>query len=712
MAISSEDWRMVKQHVVQLMMEVVVKNDDDTDQVRLTGVVNGGSINIDSGSSVRRTASFSLTPSEEIQNFNDQSLIWLDKKVEVSIGILDQRKRTGTYTHNGYNYTGKYRWWKMGTFLYNNASLSFDASSYIISIELSDFVMKLDGTTNGQLAGALTHIYAAYDEDPDTGQPLHYNTIKTAIEKCLTCAGITNYSVANVGEFYAFSRYNSDWQRYRQEHPLWNKIPYDLEFSIGSSVWDVITALVELYPNYDAAFNTNGRFIVEMIPSVYEEENDFYYEDYVDMLISEQTSTDLTGIHNICEVWGEALDANGYSEGVHHGAGTQYYLYAAEVDGRYKLTIRCAFNTAGGGGDSGFEEENEVTIYENVDWEETYHQVRAHYENHTLTFIACARLTYGNQVYPAGSTIATLSYGDNYSQWLWGSISGTLDPPHNSQGRFVALIEGYKQYRDGDRIGIKFSDSAIDGEYHYLDFMCINDLEPLGIVDFSTRQYIEEGVLDTKHIHVFQLVKIYRPEYDDYNFQWWYVGVAQSHALDVLTDGTVGEWVTYTDQETGQTTQVQKYSESYFKLFYNCDTVSLTYCPDSPYTVQKLGERVDVKTDGEFANIRSNVLALERAQYENWKNSRTTDNVTITTKLMPFVEPYMKIDYKRKGTKYRNDYIVQSVSHDFENGTTTIQMYTFYPLYKAQPGELYKMTYKYMSGFLNKDLHGDEDATQ
>ena len=271
------------------------------------------------------------------------------------------------------------------------------------------------------------------------------------------------------------------------------------------------------------------------------------------------------------------------------------------------------------------------------------------------------------------------------------------------------MIEGYKKYRDGDRIGIKFSDNVTNNEYHFGDYMGINDLEPLGIKDFSTGEILEDGVLDTKHIHVFQLVKIYRPESDDYSFQWWYVGVAQSHALDVLTNGETGDWIPYTDGS--ETIYVRQYSEEYFQKFYNCDTVTLTLCPDSPYVVQKIGERVDVKSEGEFNNIRSNKLASERAQYENWKNSRMTDNVTITTKLMPFVEPYMKVDYKKHGTKRRDDYIVQSVSHDFENGTTTIQMYTFYPLYKAQPGQLDRMTYKYMSGFFNKDLFGNEDQT-
>ena len=136
----------------------------------------------------------------------------------------------------------------------------------------------------------------------------------------------------------------------------------------------------------------------------------------------------------------------------------------------------------------------------------------------------------------------------------------------------------------------------------------------------------------------------------------------------------------------------------------------MTIIPDSPFTVQKIGERIDVKSSGEFQNITSDDLALERAQYENWKNSRLTDTIDLTTKLMPFVVPYTKIDYKRSGDSVRNDYIIKSVSHDLDNGTTTINMYTFYPLYKANPGDTDRMTYNYMAGFKNEDLYGDQDA--
>lgn len=577
--ITSEDFRLANQSIVDVQIELTVKNDDGTVVDRLYGVLNGGSIKIDSGSSVRRTASFSLTPTKQITNISEQSLVWLNKNVTVRLGILDQR-------------TQQRVWYNQGVYLYQSANSSFDVSNNTMSIELSDWVLKLDGTVNGQVGGAITVVYQAYKEDPTTGEPLQFTSIKKAVEDTLKSAGITpeNYEVQDIGEYYAMPQYNDDWEHYRDKYPLWNMIPYDQEFSTGCSVWEILTTLVELYPNYDAAFDANGKFIVKMIPSEYTDAYDFLYDDYYDMVISEEISTELTGIKNICEVWGESMDTDWYKDGVVH---TTEDNYKVELEG-----------------------------------------------------------------YPTD-----------------GYVTGT-------------------------RIAVKFNEPSVSGQ-----MMQINNLPSLSIYNQITQYDIGDNELDTSHIHVFYITRM-KTENNNYVQAFLYLGVSQAHGIDVLTDGTV---IPNGYQDPTTLEYFDLYSKEYYEHVLNCDNVSLTINPDSPFTVQKLGNRIDVKADGEFNNITSNELALERAQYENWKNSRLTDNVTITTKLMPFVEPYMKIDYKKQGYKERNDYIVQSVSHDLDNGTTTITMYTFYPLYKRQPGDTDRMTYKYMSGFLNKDLGGDED---
>ena len=72
---------------------------------------------------------------------------------------------------------------------------------------------------------------------------------------------------------------------------------------------------------------------------------------------------------------------------------------------------------------------------------------------------------------------------------------------------------------------------------------------------------------------------------------------------------------------------------------------------------------------------------MARAEYENWKNARLTDSITITTQLCPFADVNIKVAYRRKDTGEINQYIVKGLSHDLSAGTTNWTLMRFYPLY-------------------------------
>ncbi|MCM1234075.1 MAG: DUF5048 domain-containing protein, partial [Ruminococcus flavefaciens] len=133
----------------------------------------------------------------------------------------------------------------------------------------------------------------------------------------------------------------------------------------------------------------------------------------------------------------------------------------------------------------------------------------------------------------------------------------------------------------------------------------------------------------------------------------------------------------------------------------------MTIVANSPFTVEKLGEIPDVKVSGEFENITYDDLAADRAKWENWKNCRLTDNITITTILLPFLDVNKKVSYKRSDSDIEYQYIITSVSHDFANFTTTITMYRFYPLYEMLIKEkgTHKALSNYSHGVLSKYTH-------
>ena len=710
--ITEQQWNAVRKHMVNARVKLILTDDhgvpvDDDYLVNgeIYGVCNGGSLNIDGQSAVRRTGSFSFSPDDKTV-VQEGAIIWITRNIRIQLIV------------NGVTF-------EMGRFLYSSVSSTYDASTNIMTIELSDYVTQLDGTINGQIGGELTTTIPAYKEDPETGEPLEYSTIKGALERTLASTGMTEYDggsttlrtyvVEDVGEYYAMPQYSDDWEDYRARHPLWNTVPYDLEFSVGCTVWDIIDELVNLYPNYEAAFDEYGTFRVQMIPSELTEgyreaPYDFEYEDYMDMVISENTQTDLTTVRNICEVWGATLDADWYAEGVQHRYIVDYQIwFDKDENGNKKLRVEYYLmaHVYGGGKDIRDTYEHSVTQYTTRD--EDYYDLHIHIENSTVTITSkwtYLRSWWGDQ-YNNGDTIVTRDLDHWNDPFPNNYVMIGLSKYNLSTQNYIVTLEGYpKDYRTSTRFGVKFSENSYSGQY-----MQINDLEPLVIIDQSTNQPIGADFFDLDEIHVFQVMKICpnpTTAPDDYVHQLYYVGVAQSHAISVLSNGQEGPPVPYIDDQ-GVQRYVNKYSKQYYEIFLNCRDVELVINPDSPFVVQKLGDRISVKADGEFSNIRSNELAIERARYENWKNARIADNITVVTKLMPFVVPNMKITYHKHDSEFMDDYMVMSVAHDLDNGTTTMNLSTFYPLYIRTKGNTYLMTYKYMSGFPNEYFYGDQD---
>lgn len=136
---------------------------------------------------------------------------------------------------------------------------------------------------------------------------------------------------------------------------------------------------------------------------------------------------------------------------------------------------------------------------------------------------------------------------------------------------------------------------------------------------------------------------------------------------------------------------------------------------DSPFTVQRIGERVDVKTGDEYDNISSSYLALSRAKYENWKNCRLTDEITITLNtIVPWLKENMKISYTKKNKTEPSQFITKSITLNFGEGTTSINMYTFYPLYEEDDSMgthqlLSKYTHEILSDFTHAELRKAEE---
>ncbi len=556
---------------MKLKMEVLDSNQKiiGTLEPHLTG----GSMSINGESDIRRTAGFDLQPTiREKVKLEENGLLWLNKDIRMSVGLFNSR-------------TGQYRYYPLGTYICENASGTYDAVSDSLSVSCADFTKKLDGTKNGRL-GSLIIRYPAYEENETTGEVIRRNIIRNAVIETLEkLARITRHRIDDIGEYKAFPEYNDDWQQYRNEHETWNAIPYDLDFSAGCSVLSILTAFRDLYPNYEMFFDMEqNTFVCQLKPMCYED--DLYLDDSFlqKVLISENTSVDMTTVRNICEIWGKVIETDFYSE-------------------------ECAY---------------------------------------------------------AGNT-------------------------------YVSTVAGYENdYADGDVIGIKIP--AVNQAGPYIN---INNFGPAGIFSEADEKPLTAGVLLPGAVYAFKIKKNHIDGQDV--VKACLLGQWQVHALNVLTNGRKsGKFVTGPDGRS-----YELYSRQYFQKFYNCERVDLSIVPNSPFTVEKLGEILDVKTGGEYDNITSDDLAADRAKWENWKNCRLTDNITITTALLPFLDVNKKVSYRRSGSDTERQYIITSVSHDFSGFTSTITMYRFYPLYEKLIKEAgtHRILSEYSHGSLSRYTH-------
>lgn len=570
--VTQEDLMLVLQHSQTIQSKIEVLDQNQKIIGTIYGIVSG-SMSINGESDVRRTANFVVQPTlTEHIKLTETSLLWLNKYIRMFVGLWNCR-------------INDYKYYPLGCYVYTDTSGVYDATTNSLTVNCADFMKKLDGTKNGQL-GALIISYPAYKENEETGEVIEHNIIRNAVIETLEkLARITNHRIDDIGEFYAMPEYNDDWQKYREENPLALTIPFDQEFSAGCSVLSILTTFRDLYPNYEMFFDMeNNTFICQLKPSCYDDDI-FLDNDFIQrVFISENTTVDMTTVRNICEVWGQVIDADFYSE-------------------------QCA---------------------------------------------------YSNNIY--SSTIA-----------------------------------GYEEsYYNGDVIALKIP--SINQANAKIN---INNLGVIGIFNEANEEPIKANELKPNEIYAFKIKKK-RVDKQDV-IKAYFLGQWQVHAINVLTNGKKsGQFVTSSDGK-----EYELYSKEYFQKFYNCERVDFTIIANSPFTVEKLGEIPDIKVSGEFENITSNDLAADRAKWENWKNCRLTDNITITTLLLPFLDVNKKVSYQRSDSDREHQYIISSVSHDFSGFTSTITMYRFYPLYDMLLKEAgtHKVLNEFSHGVLSKYTH-------
>lgn len=264
---SKKEFAMLKKHNKHLYCRLELLDKDLNVIDNLEGLTIDGSLSIDADSDIRHTftSTIYLKQNEMISSYSVDE--WIDKLVRVYIGI-------GLSDKNIF-------WYSKGIYAFNQNGFSYNATEHSVSVSCVDLVAMLDGSLSGTLTGYQTVI--------STGTKISNAIIDTyklsGMKEC-----VVNY---------------------------WNRtVPYDIEFSSGTSIWSILTELRDLYYPFEMFFD-DTTFVCQEIPSGFNDPVVLNDEEFQDLVISESDDINYSEVKNCVEVFGASVEYDTYVDDEH-----------------------------------------------------------------------------------------------------------------------------------------------------------------------------------------------------------------------------------------------------------------------------------------------------------------------------------------------------------------------------------------------------------
>lgn len=591
--ITNSDITLCKSRSKHIYMRFLLLDSEMHTLDELQGVCISGTINLDVTSDVRRTCSIELYYKDSTYDVAEYNKIWLNRKVKVQIGITN------------YNSSEK-MWYDMGIFVFDSCNYNYSGDTKTLSIECSDLVSTINGTHGGL-------------QDGESFKIEEGNDLKKVVEDLLdNHSDIKEHNIHTIGVYGCLQNKSVDWKKnridsgsspevvdleerdgvdYLYDSPYldgyelyaassgekvtaissnsrlvsdvdvgkyidmgtWHTVPYDLEFDAGTSLYEFITTIRDLYSGYESFFDTDGRFVLQMIPTCENDPVTLEYYDLCPLVISESIDIDFTTIKNATVVYGKSIEADRFAD-----------EKAATFVG-YDDTLK--------------------GYVVNIDLEKLFVN-----NNSKLGFI---------------------------------------------MPEFPELTESQKESPLYLKVNAYSSSVLATGE--------ISSVTNTKIIPCKNRVTVVEDKADTTAtkdrftpipLKTFVPGESYCFKYNKNQDCYQYLGMYQ----------------------------IEAYTE---------DRLS-----DSPFSIDKIGLRLQVLTGGEYDDITDIELCQQRADYENWLAGRFNDSLTLETVLIPFLEGNQKITYRSKMNGQIASYIIKSISFNISNEPTcSLTMSKYYDLY-------------------------------
>lgn len=272
MFLTQSEYNVAKQTSRFLYSKIVLLSKNFEQIGELTGnVIGNPSFSISSDSDIRRTCSISLIPTDSSFDIDKGNKIWFDKYIQIYMGIRETHK-------------DEIIWTNMGVYIINDPSRAYSADDNTLSFQASDLMALLTTMRGG--------VYSGVDYIIPQGSNIRDVMIATLKE-----AGIKKYDI------YAYNL----------------TVPNDIRVARGTTAYELLNQLVELYPHTQIYFDVDGVFRYGKIP--YDDSNQMSIiandDLWKDTLIDYSVSNDFQNVKNHIYVYGTAHNVgSNYADGV------------------------------------------------------------------------------------------------------------------------------------------------------------------------------------------------------------------------------------------------------------------------------------------------------------------------------------------------------------------------------------------------------------
>lgn len=257
---------------IYLYIEILNKEMKILDEIQ--GVAIEANFSIDANSEIRRTCDFSIYVLNSTLQLTENSKIWIDKMFRVYLG----------YKHIRSEEIVKY---KMGIYLPNTYSYTYSYEDHTLSLSGVDLMARFLPSHGGVLPDMSVVVKA--------GENIRDVMVRTVKD----LGHIDKYVIGDIGAEIEPT----------EDTPDPRLLPYDIELGVGTSIYDLLVELKDVWVGWEIFFDEDGVFICQLIPNGTDDPILFGDEVWEKLIISDSNdNVSVENIKNHIVVYGETKD--------------------------------------------------------------------------------------------------------------------------------------------------------------------------------------------------------------------------------------------------------------------------------------------------------------------------------------------------------------------------------------------------------------------